>query len=163
MRNYLQVGGTSGGDAKSIFAIPGGQVWSFGLDNSQGDNFKISNHTNLGTKDRIAITPSGDVGIGVSNPVHDLKDRGIDNQAIRDLAEKLASAVPDGDTFETMRADLERNFRGLLTGAFERLDLVTREEFDVQRKVLERTREKLGALESELQRLEERLAEPDSD
>ena len=73
VRNYLQVGGTSGGDAKSIFAIPGGQVWSFGLDNSQGDNFKISNHTNLGTKDRIAITPSGDVGIGVSNPVHDLQ------------------------------------------------------------------------------------------
>jgi len=92
-----------------------------------------------------------------------LKDRGIDNQAIRDLAEKLASAVPDGDALATMRADLERNFRGLLTGAFERLELVTREEFDVQRKVLERTREKLGALESELQRLEERLSEPDSD
>ena len=92
-----------------------------------------------------------------------LKDRGIDNQAIRELAEKLASAVPDGDTLSTMRTDLERNFRGLLTGAFERLDLVTREEFDVQRKVLERTREKLGALESELQRLEERLAAPDPD
>lgn len=87
-----------------------------------------------------------------------LKDRGIDNQAIRELAEKLASAVPDGDSLSTMRTDLERNFRGLLTGAFERLDLVTREEFDVQRKVLERTREKLGTLETELQRLEERLA-----
>lgn len=92
-----------------------------------------------------------------------LKDRGLDNQAIRDLAEKLASAVPDGDALTTMRADLERNFRGLLAGAFERLDLVTREEFDVQCKVLERTREKLTALEAELQRLEERFAEPDSD
>ncbi len=92
-----------------------------------------------------------------------LKDRGIDNQAIRELAEKLASAVPDGDTLSTMRTDLERNFRGLLTGAFERLDLVTREEFDVQRKVLERTREKLGTLEAELQRLEERLAGSDPD
>ena len=92
-----------------------------------------------------------------------LKDRGIDNQAIRDLAEKLASAVPDGDALATMRADLERNFRGLLTGAFERLELVSREEFDIQRKVLERTREKLGALESELRHLEERLAERDSD
>ena len=92
-----------------------------------------------------------------------LKDRGIDNQAIRNLAEKLASAVPDGDALTTMRADIERNFRGLLSGAFERLDLVTREEFDVQRKVLERTREKLTALEGELQRLEERLAKSDSD
>jgi len=92
-----------------------------------------------------------------------LKNRGIDNQAIRDLAEKLASAVPDGDSLATMRADMERNFRGLLAGAFERLDLVSREEFDVQRKVLERTREKLTALEAELQRMEERLAERDSD
>jgi len=92
-----------------------------------------------------------------------LKDRGIDNQAIRDLAEKLASTVPDADGLTRLRGDLERNFRGLLTGAFERLDLVTREEFDVQRKVLERTREKLTALEAELQRLEDRLAEPDSD
>jgi BMFP domain-containing protein YqiC len=92
-----------------------------------------------------------------------LKNRGIDNQAIRDLAEKLASAVPDGNSFATMRTDIERNFRGLLAGAFERLDLVSREEFDVQRKVLERTREKLTALEAELQRLEERLTEPDTD
>ena len=92
-----------------------------------------------------------------------LKDRGIDNQAIRDLAEKLASTVPDADGLTRLRGDLERNFRSLLAGAFERLDLVTREEFDVQRKVLERTREKLTALEAELQRLEDRLAEPDSD
>jgi BMFP domain-containing protein YqiC len=91
-----------------------------------------------------------------------LKNRGIDNQAIRDLAEKLASAVPDGDSLATMRADIERNFRGVLAGAFERLDLVSREEFDVQRKVLERTREKLTALEAELQRMEESLAERDS-
>jgi BMFP domain-containing protein YqiC len=92
-----------------------------------------------------------------------LKNRGIDNQTIRDLAEKLANAMPDGNSLATMRADVERNFRGLLAGAFERLDLVSREEFDVQRKVLERTREKLTALEAELQRMEERLTEPDTD
>jgi BMFP domain-containing protein YqiC len=92
-----------------------------------------------------------------------LKNRGIDNQAIRDLAEKLASAVPDGNSLATMRTDIERNFRGLLAGAFERLDLVSREEFDVQRKVLERTREKLTLLEAELQRMEKRLTEPDTD
>jgi BMFP domain-containing protein YqiC len=92
-----------------------------------------------------------------------LKGRGLDNRAISELAEKLASAVPDDDALATLRADMERNFRGLLAGTFERLDLVTREEFDVQRKVLERTREKLTALQAELQRLEERLAESDSD
>ena len=92
-----------------------------------------------------------------------LKGRGLDNQAISELAEKLASAVPDDDALATLRADMERNFRGLLAGTFERLNLVTREEFDVQRKVLERTREKLTALQAELQRLEERLAESDSD
>ena len=92
-----------------------------------------------------------------------LKGRGLDNQAISELAEKLASAVPDDDALATLRADMERNFRGLLAGTFERLDLVTREEFDVQCKVLERTREKLTALQAELQRLEERLAESDSD
>ena len=90
-----------------------------------------------------------------------LKDRGIDSQAIRDLAKKLASAVPDNDGLATLRSDLERNFRGLLSSAFDRLDLVTREEFDVQRKVLERTRDKLTILESELKRLEDRLAGSD--
>jgi BMFP domain-containing protein YqiC len=91
-----------------------------------------------------------------------LKDRGIDNQAISDLAEKLAKAVPDAEGFATLRADLERNFRSLLVSAFERLDLVSREEFEVQRKVLERTREKLTAIEAELQRLEDRLADAGS-
>jgi len=74
-----------------------------------------------------------------------LKNRGIDNQAIRDLAEKLASAVPDGDSLATMRVDIERNFRGLLAGAFERLDLVSREEFDVQRKVMEESLAERGS------------------
>lgn len=75
---------------------------------------------------------------------------------INDLARRLADGVPGG--VNAARADLERNFQALLQGAFARLDLVTREEFDVQRKVLERTREKLTALEAELARLE--AAEP---
>lgn len=92
-----------------------------------------------------------------------LRDRGIDNEAIRELAEKLAGAVPDAEGLTTLRSDLERNFRSLLAGAFERLDLVTREEFDVQRRVLERTREKLVSLETEVQRLEDRMAASGSD
>lgn len=54
-------------------------------------------------------------------------------------------------------ADLEKNLRALLTSFFARLDLVTREEFDVQRQVLLRTREKLAKLEAEVAELEAKL------
>ena len=54
-------------------------------------------------------------------------------------------------------ADLEKNLRALLTSFFARLDLVTREEFDVQRQVLLRTREKLAQLEREVAALEAQL------
>jgi BMFP domain-containing protein YqiC len=53
-------------------------------------------------------------------------------------------------------ADLEKNLRALLQSAFSRLDLVTREEFDVQREVLARTRAKLAELEAKLAELEKR-------
>jgi BMFP domain-containing protein YqiC len=53
-------------------------------------------------------------------------------------------------------ADLEKNVRALLTGFFARLDLVTREEFDIQRQVLLRTREKLAELEAHVAELERR-------
>ena len=52
--------------------------------------------------------------------------------------------------------DLEKNFRGMLSSAFARVDLVTREEYDVQVQVLARTREKLAALEARLAELEAR-------
>jgi hypothetical protein len=54
--------------------------------------------------------------------------------------------------------DLEKNARALLTGFFARLDLVTREEFDVQSDVLRRTREKLEQLEAKVLELENYLA-----
>lgn len=50
--------------------------------------------------------------------------------------------------------DIEKNARALLTSAFARLDLVTREEFDIQTAVLARTREKLNALETRVAALE---------
>lgn len=53
-------------------------------------------------------------------------------------------------------ADIEKNARALLSGFFAKLDLVTREEFDIQAQVLLRTREKLKALEERLARLESR-------
>jgi BMFP domain-containing protein YqiC len=53
--------------------------------------------------------------------------------------------------------DLEKNFRGMLSSAFTRLELVSREEYDVQTQVLARAREKLTALEARVAELEARL------
>lgn len=53
--------------------------------------------------------------------------------------------------------DVEKNLRALMSSAFSRLDLVTREEFDVQQEVLGRTREKLQQMEARVAELEARL------
>lgn len=71
---------------------------------------------------------------------------------IEELAKKLADSVPDG--MRTMRADLEDGFRTVLQTGLNKLDLVTREDFEVQEAVLQRTREKLEALEKRLEELE---------
>jgi BMFP domain-containing protein YqiC len=60
-------------------------------------------------------------------------------------------------------ADLEKNVRALLSSFFARLDLVTREEFDVQRQVLLRTREKLALLEAQVAELERRAGAMSTD
>ncbi len=71
---------------------------------------------------------------------------------IDELARRLADALPGG--LKALRADAEQNFRAVLQAGLSRLDLVTREEFDVQAAVLQRTREKLAALEARLAALE---------
>ncbi len=76
----------------------------------------------------------------------------MDPRTIDDLARRLRDAIPPG--MEQFREDLEKTFRGVLQGTFAKLDMVTREEFDVQRAVLQRTREKLENLEKELQKLD---------
>lgn len=73
-------------------------------------------------------------------------------RALDDLARRMAALVP-AEVSEA-RDDLARNFRALLQSGLRKLDLVTREEFEVQRAVLLRTREKLEALESRLSELE---------
>jgi ubiquinone biosynthesis accessory factor UbiK len=72
----------------------------------------------------------------------------IDLKTIDDLARRLSDLVPPG--LKEARGDLERNFRSTLQAGLGRLDLVTREEFEVQRAVLLRTREKVDALERAL-------------
>jgi len=71
---------------------------------------------------------------------------------IEELARKLADAVPDG--VRSLQSDLEKNFRSVLRTGLGKLDLVTREEFEVQEAVLQRTREKLEALELRLKEFE---------
>ncbi|OQW39772.1 MAG: hypothetical protein A4S08_06020 [Proteobacteria bacterium SG_bin4] len=56
--------------------------------------------------------------------------------------------------------DIEKNVKMLLSGAFSKLDLVTRDEFDIQQEVLQRTREKLIILEAKVAELEARLNPP---
>ncbi len=75
------------------------------------------------------------------------------NESIENLAEKLAASVPEG--LRSMREDLEQNFRAVLKSSLSKLDLVTREEFEVQEAVLARTREKLEALEAKLEQHEQ--------
>ena len=79
----------------------------------------------------------------------------IDAKLLDDLSQRLAASVPAGLT--ALRADVERNARSLLEGGLSRLDLVTREEFDVQQAVLARTRQKLETLERQVADLERRL------
>lgn len=73
--------------------------------------------------------------------------------SLDDLARELADAVPRN--LKAIGEDLERNFKSLLQSGLGRMDLVTREEFDLQVAVLERTREKLDSLEARLAELEE--------
>jgi len=79
----------------------------------------------------------------------------MSDESIEDLARKLAESVPEG--LRSMREDLETNFRGVLQSGISKLDLVTREEFEVQEAVLARTREKLEHLETKLAELEKDL------
>jgi BMFP domain-containing protein YqiC len=70
------------------------------------------------------------------------------NESIDKLARKLVETLPEG--LRSVRDDLEKNFRSVLQSGLNRLDLVTREEFEVQQAVLARTREKLEALDTRL-------------
>ena len=78
----------------------------------------------------------------------------IDPKRLDDLAQKMAGSLPSG--LSALKSDVQRNLRAALEGAIARMDLVTREEFDVQSAVLARTRERLRELELEVAALEQR-------
>ncbi len=69
-------------------------------------------------------------------------------ESIDKIARKLAESMPSGLKF--IKEDIENNFKSIIENNLKKLDLVTREEFDVQKKVLERTLAKLEELESKI-------------
>lgn len=79
----------------------------------------------------------------------------IDTKTLDELARKLAEAVPQ--SVRGLRDEMEKNFRAVLQAAFSRLDLVTRDEFEVQQALLARTREKLDGLVARLAEIEDEL------
>jgi hypothetical protein len=75
----------------------------------------------------------------------------IDLKMIDELTRRLGESLPPG--LAQAKGELEGQFRTVLTGAFERLNLVSREEYDAQCAVLEETRAKLAELEARLNAL----------
>lgn len=76
----------------------------------------------------------------------------MDSKGLDELAQRLANAMPPG--LRGLRDELEQNFRAILHSGLDRLDLVSREQFDTQRELLSRTRSKLKALEKRVAELE---------
>jgi BMFP domain-containing protein YqiC len=80
----------------------------------------------------------------------------IDPKAFDDLAKRFTEALPP--SFRQFQTDMEKNFHAALQAAFAKLELVTREEFEVQQGVLARTRAKLEGLEKQIAALEAKVA-----
>ncbi|MCU7880917.1 MAG: accessory factor UbiK family protein [Candidatus Thiodiazotropha sp. (ex Lucinoma aequizonata)] len=77
----------------------------------------------------------------------------IDPKLIDELASRLSLSLPS--SIQALQADVMKNMRACLESGLAKLDLVTREEFEVQSAVLARTREKLSRLEVQVKALEE--------
>lgn len=81
----------------------------------------------------------------------------FDPKQFEDLAKTLYAALPS--SLQSFENEIQQKFKEILHAAFTRMDLVTREEFDVQIKVLARTRAKIDALQAEIQPLIEKKTE----
>ncbi len=79
----------------------------------------------------------------------------FDPKAIDDIASRLTAALPP--SFSAVKEDMDKNFHAILQTALGKLDLVTREEFEVQKAVLAKTRAKLETLEKRVVAMEEKI------
>ena len=77
----------------------------------------------------------------------------MEASSINEIAQRLLASLPAA--LRGAQADLEKNFRVVLHNSLGKMDLVTRDEFDIQTKVLERTRARLALLEARLAELEQ--------
>jgi hypothetical protein len=71
---------------------------------------------------------------------------------LEDMIKKFSETIPE--PLRSIQDDMEKNMRGVLESGLQKMNLVTREEFDIQSAVLQRTREKLDALEKRVAELE---------
>ncbi len=78
----------------------------------------------------------------------------IDNQTINRLSTKINELLPPG--LQQTKADFDARLKSLLQQQLANYEMVSREEFDIQARVLARTREKLEAIEARLKELEQR-------
>jgi len=76
----------------------------------------------------------------------------LDAKKIEEFAEKFNQSIPPGA--KAFKEDIEKSFKQVLQSAIAKMDLVTREEFDVQKKVLAKTRAKIESLEKVVAELE---------
>lgn len=76
----------------------------------------------------------------------------LNTKKIEEIVQSITNSLPSGIT--ALQADIEKNVRSTISATFAKLDLVTREEFDIQTQVLHRTREKLEALAQRVVELE---------
>ncbi len=76
---------------------------------------------------------------------------------LNDLSSRLCEALPE--SLKALKKDIEKNFRAVLQTTFSKMDLVTREEFDAQTKVLSRSRKKIETLEHRIKELEKIIVE----
>ena len=79
----------------------------------------------------------------------------MNDKLLSELSARLAALAASNPA-----RDLEKNFRGMLSSTFAKLDLVTREEYDVQLRLLARAKEKLAALEARVAQMESRAGKP---
>jgi len=82
----------------------------------------------------------------------------INANIINELSKKIASLLSNAPISENNAlSSIEKNINALLQGAFTKMELVSREEYDVQTAVLKKTRDKLAALEKKLESLEDSI------
>jgi BMFP domain-containing protein YqiC len=77
----------------------------------------------------------------------------IKPQAVEDVVSKISELIPQD--IKTLRKEFQTNAKAVLVAGLKKMDLVTREEFDVQKAVLAKTRQKLQVLETELKAIQQ--------